>query len=251
MVNNNTLFVNRILVLVTFSIMIISILSCIFMYIFRDYQRKEVPTIANDLRGRVDAENETQKSHSGPVEPSYQSGSFLRGNESSSGNESSNHVMSNPNSSRTPSDEDLETDPLMSNTVRKSNAAPETEEGSIAKRNLNESIEIALSVGVTLTLHTLKHSRSATLNLVDDTLICRVRKSAAMKVVQIKLGDITAVLSGKATSNFRQSNLQTVPPDVCFSIVTATKTLDFEAMYKTERDALASGLRILVEQRIL
>lgn len=247
MTSSDTLLVNRILVLVTFSIMVLSIVSCVIMYIFRDYRRKEVASPNSGDRRRQQGELSRQPSIDKDVEPSYQNGSFVRRNGVLSRKNSASVSFAEQSILRSVSDEDTETDPLMPGKAG-ANSVVETDDESIGKRSLNESIEVALAVGVTLTLHTVKHSRSAKISLANDVLSCRVRKSSGVKVVQIGLEEIKSIISGKGTPNFQQTHLQSIPSELCFSIVTSNKTLDFETLYKTERDALVAGLQILVER---
>jgi hypothetical protein len=235
----DTLFVNRILVLITFFVMITSIASCVIMYVFRDYRKRESsPTNGGfSNRRRTDSSQSRQPSFSDKIaaEPKYQTGTFVRRSGSSRSQSSDSSLQESV-------ERDLEKEPLM---VTPNSVADDEE---TERRNLNESIEVALNVGVTLTLHTVKNSRSAKISLADGTLTCRVRKGMSLKVVPIGLNEITSILAGKKTPNYQRSALQNIPDDVCFSIVTDSKTLDFEAMFKTERDALVAGLQILIER---
>lgn len=69
-----------------------------------------------------------------------------------------------------------------------------------------------------------------------------------LKVVQIELREIRAVYAGKVTPNFKRDGLHLAPEDSCFSIVTETKTFDFEAMYKVERDAIVAGIEAILSK---
>lgn len=203
------------------------------MYVFRDYRKREVEYSVNHHHQSDVLQNSRRSSF---ADHSYQSGSFLP--KANSKDHYDNELNKN-------SIHPVETDPLIIPSMPK----PLRDEHDIEQRHLNHSIEVALTVGVTLTLHTMKNSRSAKITLSDGIITCRVNKATSLKVVQIPLNEIKAVVSGKETPNFLQSNLQHIPEDVCFSIVTSSKTLDFETMYKAERDALVAGLQLLCKRQ--
>lgn len=66
-------------------------------------------------------------------------------------------------------------------------------------------------------------------------------KKSSSNMVQLK--DIEFVVWDKQTSKF----IGKVSDDLCFSLVTAEKTIDFECRSKDERDALCQGIAYVVK----
>lgn len=61
---------------------------------------------------------------------------------------------------------------------------------------------------------------------------------------------MTALLSGKQSTNFLKDGSAQAEPDNCFSLVTDSTTLDLEADSKHDRDTLVVLLRRLTEDRM-
>lgn len=250
--NSETLLINEILVLVTFGVMVVSIASCVVMYIFRDYRRKDAAppvmsaSIAERKKRNID-KLDRSLSTSGKT-TAVPPGILKKDNTSGSQRHDNKRIRIGPAAVGEDSllfEEDDETEPLM---IEEGRILGSSQYDQTEEKSLHDSAEVALSVGITLTLHTTKSSRSAKISLAEGKLICRIKKSMTLKVVQIDLREIRAIYAGKVTPNFKRDGLHLAPEDSCFSIVTVTKTFDFEAMYKVERDAIVAGIETILSK---
>jgi hypothetical protein len=246
--NSETYLINEILVIVTFGIMVISIAACVMMYVFRDYRKKEVtPNIppAQILTGRrKTSSNRSRDAMSADSRPS----SIMK-KEGSVGKKDKRIRIENNVEEYSPNNDESETVALIPDKSDNNISNRDLEGGSsMAPKDLNNLVRTSLSDGVTFTLHTTRNSRSARISLIDGKFICRIKKMLSLKVVQIDLQEIRSVRNGKETPNFQRPGLQRIEDDNCFSIVTETRTFDFEATSRYERDAFVTGISSIVEE---
>lgn len=109
-----------------------------------------------------------------------------------------------------------------------------------------------LSGGVTLVLHNTKGVLSINMNLIGNELQWKTTKSSLAttpsKTSKLALESILFVETGKRTAILRGGAAIAVDEEVCFSLITADTTYDFEASSKVERDAFAQGFTMLLEE---
>eukprot|EP00457_Paulinella_chromatophora_P001654 gb/GEZN01001656.1/.p1 GENE.gb/GEZN01001656.1/~~gb/GEZN01001656.1/.p1 ORF type:complete len:904 (+),score=189.32 gb/GEZN01001656.1/:124-2835(+) len=64
----------------------------------------------------------------------------------------------------------------------------------------------------------------------------------------LSLKDASEIAVGKTTKNLKVLSDKAVPPELCFSIVLPTRTLDLQATTQQERDVWVEGMRSLIER---
>lgn len=254
--SEKTILINEILVIFTFGVILVSITTCVVMYIFRDFRHKEASPPGTPTVLPVS-----------PLSPAGEAKIVSRDRESSV-NKSSKERSSTPirSSGLIPDDDEkLNTDTKQNDKTEKFESkdiesAPFLQEPVIGrdsqisslpkpktKRELNPSFLTVIRDGVTLILHSSKSSRAAKVKLSEDQIVIKVKKILTVKVLMINLSDILSIEYGKVTTNFQRSGLQRLQSDSCFSILTADRSYDLEASGKVERDALVEGLGALTE----
>ncbi len=94
------------------------------------------------------------------------------------------------------------------------------------------------------------HSESSVLvvkmSLNGSELRWRSKKIFSTKSYKLQLRDILSVEGGKQTTTFQRSSASQAKDEVCFSLVTASATYDFETSSKVERDALVQGFLLAI-----
>ena len=106
-----------------------------------------------------------------------------------------------------------------------------------------------LGQGMTITKYNEKGLKQIHLHLADGVeLRWRTVKMFAKKGKKLNLREVRFVNWGKQTKKFHMPVARNAFDEHCFSLVTGSDTVDFEARNVVERDALAQGFSILVNR---
>lgn len=112
---------------------------------------------------------------------------------------------------------------------------------------LLHTLKDVLTQGIILTQYTTGSAKQVKVFLNGNVLQWRSAKFLARKNFKLDLRKVLCVEWGKKTSNFHLPLAAKAPIDCCFSFLTDDQTLDFEASSKVERDALAQGFTLMLE----
>jgi hypothetical protein len=127
--------------------------------------------------------------------------------------------------------------------------ARETEDGDEGPNNvLCETLKAVLAKGLNITLYTVDGPKKIKMFMVGMELRWRMIKIISRKTYKIDLRELEYIEWGKRTAVFQSGPAHNVFDDVCFSLVSNSKTVDLRAASKIERDALAQGFVLLLEE---
>lgn len=119
---------------------------------------------------------------------------------------------------------------------------------AISDNSLCQTLRDVLTHGIVLTQYKQNGVKQIKMFLVVNELRWRSAKIFSQKTTKADLKLILCVEWGKRTNNFHRSFASRAADDRCFSLITEETTYDFEAVSKVERDALAQGFTLLLEE---
>lgn len=129
-----------------------------------------------------------------------------------------------------------------------SHADDETQTSNPSEHTLCETLKTVLAQGMAITVYSEEGVKKIKMFLVGTQLRWRTVRMITRKTFKLDLEDIQYIEWGKKTANFRTPAAQNVPDELCFSIVSKNLTIDMKAYNKIERDAVAQGFVMLLEE---
>jgi hypothetical protein len=114
-------------------------------------------------------------------------------------------------------------------------------------RTLCETLKNVLAQGLSMTLYAEDGPKKVKIFLVGTELRWRQVRMITRKTFKCDLRTVQYVEWGKKTRAFRAPFAAAVEEDFCFSIVCSNTTVDLKAYNKVERDAVAQGFVMLLD----
>lgn len=113
---------------------------------------------------------------------------------------------------------------------------------------LCETLKAVLAKGMKMTLYTVDGPKKIKMFLVGMELRWRTVKIISRKTYKVDLRNVDYLEWGKRTAAFQSDAARVLDEELCFSLVSPSKTVDLQASSKVERDAVAQGFVLLLEE---